>query len=821
MGLWDHYVRDKNTGDFNRHANSNRHGPGGGMEFPWPGSAMIATWVEAYLASPNPEYVRAINTILNRWESLRDANGHLAPCSSYREWAWYRGYCQAANRLDDYAELIEPKHPELAQKMRDYGRKNDAAYLKLTDNLLDIKRVGPVMSYLRETGGYNPDRLDILGGPWHDRKNYAQFAVMLHERMKRNESAALRESYHRAVLDTAEVYMSINPEVQWAVWGANMAYAIELMFAAYDLTGNAAYLHRADHFGHLAVDLLPDDVSPLPKITSHDDFYEIERVTGHSTDAWILAILELHQRLSQLDTAPKGAADENPAVAKLAKSFGVHCEPPKVLATFATTVAGMSAARWQADFEQALAENRAGDWDCTKLPGPAASVSLAYGAVGERTLFLSRREAGFTSNKGLSIDGFDLIASDFINKFPTLEEVKPFNGPYRRKFSGKHREPSTAKYGGFKDVLDRAGLLMVNHGKRPATVTVTVTYHDSWDDRETVDHAHTLGPGERVGVVCAAPAKRFIRRLDFGSDVADAVKLERFAFVMTPRSKLNPLTPEVEKAKAKVSAGQALVFLIAGQSNAGGVAAFSPETNAKAGMSTKHPTIPGSTASEVGIPTTVDAYPRTHIWKPGESGPFERLTPGNNLQGGYRDPWRHGIELPMAMLLEKKHPQADKFFIKHGPGGHNLHTQWAAGRGPDYVAFMRDYRAAMRDLQNRYEVVCVIGLYWDQGESDRPQAEEYGKHLRALFAALRKDTGIPDLPIFVRKHLFQHGDGSFVPILQAQFEVTKEDPHAHLLDLDLGSNDANFKAWAWTDKNGHLSSKAYLELSKRVLVTQE
>ena len=265
----------------------------------------------------------------------------------------------------------------------------------------------------------------------------------------------------------------------------------------------------------------------------------------------------------------------------------------------------------------------------------------------------------------------------------------------------------------------------------------------------------------------------------------------------------------------------ALVFLIAGQSNAGGVAAFSPETNAKAGLAKKHGTIPGSTAKEVGIPTTADAYPRSYIWKPGKSGPFERLTPGKNLRGGYRDPWRHGIELPVAMLLEKQYPKHDKFFIKHGPGGHNLHTQWAAGRGPDYVAFVRDYRTGLADLRKRYEKVRVIGLYWDQGESDRPKAKQYGKNLRALFAALRKDTGIPDLQIFVRKHLFQHGDKSFVPILKAQVDVTKEDRNAHLLDLDLGSNEKNFTAWAWTDNNGHLSSKAYLELATKILALRQ
>ncbi|HJM63894.1 MAG: hypothetical protein CMN05_10765 [Roseibacillus sp.] len=259
---------------------------------------------------------------------------------------------------------------------------------------------------------------------------------------------------------------------------------------------------------------------------------------------------------------------------------------------------------------------------------------------------------------------------------------------------------------------------------------------------------------------------------------------------------------------------EALIFLIAGQSNAGGVAAFSPESNEKSGIAEKHPTIPGSTAAEVGIPTTIAAYPRSNIRGRG----FERLTPGRNLKGGYSDPNRHGIELPMAMLLEKRYPDADKFFIKHGPGGHNLHTQWKAGSGPDYMTFMAQVRDSMSELRKRYDKIRVLGLYWDQGESDRPKAEEYGRNLRSLFTAFRRDIGNPELQIFVRKHLFQHGDESFAPILKAQDTVTREDPNAHLLDLDLGSNEKNFKAWAWTDNNGHLSSKAYLELSKRILI---
>lgn len=499
MGLWDHYILDKKTGDFNRHANSHGHGPGGGMEFPWPGSAMIVTWVQAYQKNPDPEYLQAIDTILNRWESLRDKDGHLAPCSSYGEWAWYHGYMQAANRLDDYAKRIEAKHPELAAKMRAYGRKNDAAHLKVADNLLDIKRVGPVKNYLRATGGYNPDRLDIIGGPWQDRKDYAGFAVLLHERMKRNDSPALQKRYREAVLDTAEVYMSINPEVQWAVWGENTANAIQLMLVAHELTGNPAYLHRADNFARLAVDMFLDDTSPLPKLTSQDNYYEVESVTTPSSDLWMLATLELHERLATIDKSQR---------------------------------------------ESVCIETVGGVWDCTKLAKAVASVSLSYGEGGQRTLFLSRRETGFTPVGGVSIDGLDLIVSDHVNSIPTLEEAKPFNGAYRRNFSGKHREPSTATYGGFKDVLDRADLLLVNHGKQAAKVTVTITYHDSWDDRETKANTHTLAPGASVTVKCAAPAKRFIRRIDFDSSITDAVKLQRFNFEMTPRSKLNPLVAD-------------------------------------------------------------------------------------------------------------------------------------------------------------------------------------------------------------------------------------------------------------------------------------
>ena len=261
----------------------------------------------------------------------------------------------------------------------------------------------------------------------------------------------------------------------------------------------------------------------------------------------------------------------------------------------------------------------------------------------------------------------------------------------------------------------------------------------------------------------------------------------------------------------------ALVFLIAGQSNAQGVAAFSPQTNAKSGLAKRHPTIPGSTAKEVGLPTTRQAYPRSFIWSPSEKA-FQPLAPGKNLLGGYHDPNRHGIELPMAWRLEKLFPDRDKYFIKCAPGGCNLYEQWNPARKNSlFHQFMQRYHGGMVELKKRHGRIRVLALYWDQGESDRPQAKQYEANLRALLSAFRKQTGIGELTVFLRKHLFQYGDKSFEPIVTAQVDVARGDPNVHLLDLDRGSNEANFKAWAWTDRNGHLSSKAYLELTRRIL----
>jgi len=108
----------------------------------------------------------------------------------------------------------------------------------------------------------------------------------------------------------------------------------------------------------------------------------------------------------------------------------------------------------------------------------------------------------------------------------------------------------------------------------------------------------------------------------------------------------------------------------------------------------------------------------------------------------------------------------------------------------------------------------VVGLYWDQGESDGDKAGDYLGNLTRFLAAVRRDTGLPDLSVFIRKHIFDWNN--IDTIIAAQHKVVASDPRCHLLDIDLGAREKNYAAWAYSPSNGHLSSKAFLELSNRL-----
>lgn len=130
----------------------------------------------------------------------------------------------------------------------------------------------------------------------------------------------------------------------------------------------------------------------------------------------------------------------------------------------------------------------------------------------------------------------------------------------------------------------------------------------------------------------------------------------------------------IDAAAASGRTRSAVVFLIAGQSNAVGCGVLSPELHARLRNDQNRPLAPDSTAKDAGLPTNADNYSHSYIWVPDDG--LRRVNPHENLKPAKPATPGHGMELPVIRELEKRFPQNDIFVIKYGPGATTLHRDW-------------------------------------------------------------------------------------------------------------------------------------------------
>ncbi|MEO2030526.1 MAG: sialate O-acetylesterase [Planctomycetaceae bacterium] len=176
-----------------------------------------------------------------------------------------------------------------------------------------------------------------------------------------------------------------------------------------------------------------------------------------------------------------------------------------------------------------------------------------------------------------------------------------------------------------------------------------------------------------------------------------------------------------------------------------------------------------------------------------------------------------GPEIAFGHEIAKAWPDETIGIVKVAVGGTSIlawKPNWSkedadrvgqGGRGPLYRKLIRKIEQAKsaRDID-------IVGFLWLQGGGDMKNvvvAREYLDNLKSLVTAVRKDTGIPDLPFYcgsVRRNedpddltdlVPQRIDGRYPAVqwvIKAQWDVQKAIPNAHTVILrDIATHPMN------------------------------
>jgi len=303
LGLWDHQIADKQTGDFSRHAHWSRHGPGRGADFPRYVGQMIATWADAYQRPENahrkrrPELPIAIRCLVARMERNMAASesGHLpaGTDSGHRQIAWPRSNLELARCLWEAAPAVDDN---LARRMRELALRQDVHFHQLPH---EIKSGGGFVATIDSRTGRPRSRAmnrpyTSLWASGYGYGTHADMASCCNARLRqlRDSHPNLAANYRRQILAAADQYVHATLDVDDLHKPGELASVIQLLLSAEELSGEDVYLTRTHAYARQSIALFLSDDLPLPRATNRHDHYET--ITG--SPALMNALLQLHER---------------------------------------------------------------------------------------------------------------------------------------------------------------------------------------------------------------------------------------------------------------------------------------------------------------------------------------------------------------------------------------------------------------------------------------------------------------------------------------------------------------------------------------------
>jgi len=262
LGLWNHQIANHKTGGFDRHAPYDRHGPVDGKDFARHGGFYIHTWAYAYKHTKDETFLRAIETILARFERKRhdkDVTMHAT-----------------IGPLD--VETAASMVPEpLASRLHKFAETEDQLILE------DLRK-----QYGQDDGTWAFNATWQAGYSSGVTAGWAMFGLARYEQVQKK---ALRD----LVIAVADAYADTLPDEDVDVWPMSFGHIISAQVAAYKFTKRDVYLEQACRFARMAVDIFWQD-NPLPRASFKTGHYET--ITG--ADSLALALLEVYAATNNL-----------------------------------------------------------------------------------------------------------------------------------------------------------------------------------------------------------------------------------------------------------------------------------------------------------------------------------------------------------------------------------------------------------------------------------------------------------------------------------------------------------------------------------------
>ena len=296
LGLWQHQIARQEDGGFDRHAAFWKHGPRDNMDFPRHAGFYIRTWADAWAHTKNETFLKAIDTLLARYEQKRHPETGLI--ENRRGKPTYVSMQTLSLAIDCAAAAGRVPEP-LSTRLRAFLVREDEVFCSWKHGL--PASGGFVVEADRKTG-VPSDRRSPRWDAHYGNATTAMIAMMCVSRYENSGQVG----YRPLIATAADAYLDSNLEEGADAWPMTFGHAISLELAAWRSTAKRKYLDRARELGLPAIALFFQDRA-LPRASMKTGHYET--ITGCDTLA--LALVEVHLASLHITavTAPDNTID--------------------------------------------------------------------------------------------------------------------------------------------------------------------------------------------------------------------------------------------------------------------------------------------------------------------------------------------------------------------------------------------------------------------------------------------------------------------------------------------------------------------------------